>query len=470
MKRTLIVIALVAVCLYGGAWAVVASMKQRYTPRPWPENLGTLDDASKRYRDTETNAAAGALTKLLPTIDIKTIKEPLGDYYRAELERTGDQVQPPPANVAAFLAQHDVQMNAVRDHVLTAGPIRWVQHFELGHDAPIPNLLGIMSASKLFTGRALAKAASHDATSWDDLHAVWLLDRELLERPELISQLIGLAGVRMANAAAAKMPLPVPAWFGELQSFDYRHRFAGSYQAEAWMIRHARSHMTERPFFDACALDAAEEMRVWTNDLTGANRCDLSPVRSDLDRVVEPSRESGDAEPLRCLAALRPFPGGVGSDAEDPRHAPRRNAVDEDRLFGWIVDRQPGQPEVQPRHRGAGAGHQVSARVQPLRAQWRRAASVHPRRLRGHRLARPDDGGAGVGERGDREAVARSARACPRCPIALSRARDDAGSADGRPGRARTSASSSGRRAKKHRPVRSTSSSTISWSRSSTRN
>jgi hypothetical protein len=278
MKRTLIGIALVAVCLYGGAWAVVASMKQRYTPRPWPENLGTLDDASKRYRDAETNAAAETLTKLLPAVDIKSIKEPLADYYRAELERNGDQVQPPPANVAAFLAQHDAQMNAVRDHVLTAGP-SWVEHFERGHDAPIPNLLSIMSASKLFTGRALAKAASRDAASWDDLHAVWLLDRELLERPELISQLVGLAGTRMANAAAAKMPLPVPAWFGELQAFDYRHRFAASYQAEAWMIRHAPTHMTERPFFDACALDAAEEMRVWTNDLAGANRCDLSAAR-----------------------------------------------------------------------------------------------------------------------------------------------------------------------------------------------
>jgi hypothetical protein len=279
MKKTLIGIVLVAACLYGGAWAVVASMKQRYTPRPWPENLGTLDEASKRYRDTETNAAAETLTKLLPAIDIKTIKEPLGDYYRAELERTGDQVQPPPPNVAAFLAQHDAQMNAVRDHVLTAGPIRWVQHFEFGHDAPVPNLLTIMSASKLFTGRALAKSASHDATSWDDLHAVWLLDRELLERPELISQLVGLAGTRMANGAAAKMPLPAPAWLNEVQSFDYRHRFAASYQAEAWMIRHAPARGTVQPFFDACTLDAAEEMRVWTNDLVSANRCDLSPVR-----------------------------------------------------------------------------------------------------------------------------------------------------------------------------------------------
>src|SRR5213075_750156 len=88
---------------------------------------------------------------------------------------------------------------------------------------------------KLFIARSLSKTANRDATSWDDLHANWLLAQPLLRRPELISQLVGLAGVRMTNAAAAKMPLPVPSWFNELQSFDYRHAFVGSYQNEAWM-------------------------------------------------------------------------------------------------------------------------------------------------------------------------------------------------------------------------------------------
>jgi len=293
MKRVLIGIVLFVVCAYGGVWLAVAGMKQRYIARAWPDNLGTLADVAQRYPDMETNAAATALTKLTSSLGVSTaplvketsadydvIKEPLNKYFRAELERVGDQFQPPPAKVAAYLAQHDAQLNAIRDHVVAAGPIRWVQHFKLGHDAPLPNLLGQMTLTKLFTARALAKAANHDATAWDDLHAIWLLDRELWNRPELISQLIALAGTRMVNASAAKMPLPVPPWFHEVQSFDYDHNFAASYQAEAWMINNAPRPAAQRPFFDACALDAVETMRHWTTDLTTAKSCDLSPVQT----------------------------------------------------------------------------------------------------------------------------------------------------------------------------------------------
>jgi hypothetical protein len=293
MKRVLIGIVLFVVCAYGGGWLAVAGMKQHSVAGSWPENLGTLDAVAQRYPDTEMNAAATTLTKLTADLGVSTvpmvkqtspdydaIKEPLNKYFRAELERAGDQLQAPPANVAAYLGQHDAQLNAIRDHVVSAGPILWVQHFKLGHDAPIPNLLGLMTLTKLFTARALAKGANHDAAAWDDLQAIWLLDRELWNRPELISQLIALSGTRMVNASAAKMPLPVPPWFHEVQSFDYDHNFAASYQAEAWMIDNAPRPAAQRPFFDVCALDAVETMRRWTTDLATAKSCGVSPVHT----------------------------------------------------------------------------------------------------------------------------------------------------------------------------------------------
>lgn len=279
MKKGLIAIVLVVACTYGAMWLMVVSMEERYRAREWPEHLGTIEDVAKRYPNMETNVAAAVLTKQLPGVDIEAVKEPLGRYEVTELERVGDQVQPPAGAVAGFLAQHDAALDAVRDHILTSGPLRWETKLERAHDAPLPNLLKQMQLTKLFTARALAKAANHDATAWDDLHAIWLLDRALWQRPELISTLIALSGSRMVNAAAAKMPLPVPAWFAEVQSFDYRHNFAASYQAEAWMSRHTPLHALERPFLDACALDMAEQMRVWTNELAANGNCDLSPVK-----------------------------------------------------------------------------------------------------------------------------------------------------------------------------------------------
>jgi hypothetical protein len=105
-------------------------------------------------------------------------------------------MQPPRGQVAEFLAQHDAPLNAVRDHILTAGPIVWETKFARGHEAPLPN----------------------------------------------------------------------------------RRNFAASYQVEAWMIRHVPLRALERPFMDACVLDTAEQMRVWTDDLVKNGSCDLSPV------------------------------------------------------------------------------------------------------------------------------------------------------------------------------------------------
>jgi len=169
MKRVLIGIVLFVVCAYGVVWLAVAGMKQRYIAGNWPDNLGTLAGVAQRYPDMEMNAAATTLTKLTADLGVSTmplvkltspdydaIKEPLNTYFRAQLEHVGDQLQPPPANVATYLAQHDAQLNAIRDHVVSAGPIRWAQHFKLGHDAPLPNLLGQMTLTKLFTARALA--------------------------------------------------------------------------------------------------------------------------------------------------------------------------------------------------------------------------------------------------------------------------------------------------------------------------
>ena len=266
------------------------------------ENLGVLADTPNRYPAAESNAAAETLMKLTPPIGIsitpgvtrtetrgayESVKKSFADYVSAQLERPSDQSAPPPADVAAFLSDHQTQIDRVRDHIATAGPIRWLMHFREGADAPIPNLLGFMSLSRVFTARALAKAANHDATAWDDLRAVWLLDRELWKRPELISQLIALAGTRYVNAAAIKMPLPVPSWLGELESHNYRRDLASAFQAQAcswtftWRneLRKAKAkNVFAYPYVAASAIDAAERLRRETSRIVAMSKCNLSYV------------------------------------------------------------------------------------------------------------------------------------------------------------------------------------------------
>jgi len=123
--------------------------------------------------------------------------------------------------------------------------------------------------------------------AWDDLHAIWLLDQELWNRPELISQLIALAGTRMVNAAAVKMPLPAPTWLDEIQRRDYRRDFARSFQAESssWNImfandlhKHTFKNALMYPYIDACLVDGTEQMRIETARMSTQTGCDVSRV------------------------------------------------------------------------------------------------------------------------------------------------------------------------------------------------
>jgi len=305
MKKVIVVIALVIVCLVGSTWLIAFATHHELDSRAWPEKLGTLADAPSHFPDVETNPAARGLMELTPPLGISItpklpgyeqpklgddwdkVKEPLGEYNRAELERTNEQILPPPAQVAAYLNDHRAQIDRVRDHVLNAGPVVWVTHMTMAADAPIPNLLGHMSLAKMFTARALMKATANDASAWDDLHAVWLLNRELWSRPDLISQLIALAGSRLVNASAAKMPLPAPSWLKETQSFDYRHHFLASHQAEAWTMAHVWKQQLNysKPvalllggYFETSASRAGETMRTSAVTMAETSNCDLSTL------------------------------------------------------------------------------------------------------------------------------------------------------------------------------------------------
>jgi hypothetical protein len=303
MRKAIYIAVIVAATGYGLLWALNLGMRSRLNRRDWPDGLGTLLNAEKHFPDAEETLAAVALMRLTPSLGIDTtprtkvmdarptlpdaVKKAFGDYDKAELESARFEITAPPAIVSEYLQQHDTELNAVRDHVLTGGPIGWKVRFHDGFAAPLPNLLGDMLLAKVFVARSFVKAKVSDPSAWDDLRTVWLLNRGLWQRPELISQLIALAATRMVNGAAAKMPLPAPAWLGEMRSYDYRFAFLASQQAEAWMGGRQRAGLEMemsrgsrvlaaiiRPYAEICGADYAEKMRVRTTEVARRNACD----------------------------------------------------------------------------------------------------------------------------------------------------------------------------------------------------
>lgn len=241
----LIVIVLVLLAV---AWVVGDGMAnggmKRAGDEQWPSGLGTLASLESRLPKRETNDAARRLTELAPAVDITfakggepstPMKKAIGEYEVAQHRRAERAIEPPPAEVSAFLASHEAQIDALRDQLLQHDLV-WDLDVSNGFAAPIPNLLAHMHIARLLTARAYARGAANDARAWEDLRATARLGRSLEPRPELISQLIGLAIVRMVNAAAWKMPVADVPWLAELHAVDHRRLMMGAFQYETWMM------------------------------------------------------------------------------------------------------------------------------------------------------------------------------------------------------------------------------------------
>ncbi len=299
MKKVILSLVTIAVLGVITVCVIAFSQQKEAAQREWPGNLGTLDEVPHRYPAAEQSAGATRLVQLASgaNIDLKprvktdisrresearrsAVRKDISEYIKAQFERSGDAIDAPPPIVAEYLAAHAVPLDDTRDHLLSGNRIEWETKVTQGFDMPIPNLLGHMDLHRVLMARAFDKARNNDPTAWDDLRASWALNQGLWKRPDLISILIALSSTRMSNAAARKMPLPVPQWFDEVRSFDYLGAMAASQQAEAWAIAHLNpGRMSWRDYLvlPLTILQEAQALAMlqkYTTEVMQANACD----------------------------------------------------------------------------------------------------------------------------------------------------------------------------------------------------
>jgi len=300
MKKAILIVLAIPVVAWLALAAAAEWMQRSVAARPWPNGLGGFAAVAARYPDrAAATPAALELTKLtvplgvdiaprserfVPTPSSRkeydAIKEPLRAYIDAQLVRPSTAVDDAPPAVAAYFDAHRVQLDAVRVHILSGAPIAWTVQLQRGLEMPIPNTLGHMELTRLFVADALMKTRRGDAAAWDDLRAVWQLDGGLRPRPDLLSQLISLSSMRMVNAAAARLPLPEPAWLSELRAVDYRRNIVASMQSEAssWLRLPAGGGVRgflAGPYVRLSGADAAEHMRAAFAGMAASNACDV---------------------------------------------------------------------------------------------------------------------------------------------------------------------------------------------------
>jgi len=102
--------------------------------------------------------------------------------------------------------------------------------------------------------------------------------------PQMMVQTAALSMARMINAVAWKMPLPVPAWLGELQSRDSVRTLLDSFQHQAASYWRSGARM----FPTKWLAGSIEHDRQIAEELFDLTRCDVSTRMNELGTDLSP--------------------------------------------------------------------------------------------------------------------------------------------------------------------------------------
>ena len=267
MKKALIVVIagiglLASVVLFFRNEAAVTSS----AARPWPGQMGSLKAVDDRWPELKANDAS---VKLKSLADGLPNNEAVNDFVAREITRGELTIGEPPSVP---------DISAIRE-LLLRDPIVWEREEGIGggNEANARRTAQLTVARSLVAS-ALLKAHANDSTAWDDLHAIWKLARTLDGHPQLMFQTAGLTMARMINAVAWKMPLPAPAWLGELQTRDNVRMLLDSFQHQTKYYWESGASIFPT---NSLAVSIDHDRKI-AEDLFNFTGCDVNTPMNDL--------------------------------------------------------------------------------------------------------------------------------------------------------------------------------------------
>ena len=265
MKKVLIMLVLLATAVYVASWFWAGDEVTAAAARPWPDGLGTLAAVPNRYPPQQENDAARKLTTLAGAV---AENDAVTTYMRQEIARGELTIAEPPAIA---------DLSAIRD-LLLREPVVWKRDLLQQHGGLLGKVELHRTLMRALVASALARARQNDVAAWDDLHAAWNLTKALQGHPHVILRIVAMSMTRAINAVAWKMPLPVPAWFAEVQDRDLVRPLLETLQFENW--RQSRGQMFAiKPF-----AERIDRERTLTSELARVTECEFNRVTETGDR------------------------------------------------------------------------------------------------------------------------------------------------------------------------------------------
>lgn len=273
MKKALVAVVALALVVWVLSWFRNPQAVAVSGAKEWPGGLGTLESVAARYPEVTANEAA---TQLMQVGGKLPQDGPVTEFVGREMARGELAIGEPPAIP---------EVTALRD-LLLRGTIVWPRPSGGGDigDQETTARRGVqMTVARALLADAYVKARANDPAAWDDLHAIWNLAQSLEEQPQMMAQTAALSMVRMVNAAAWKMPLPVPEWFDEVQRRDMVRPLLEAFQYQT------AAYWDDSLFPSKWQADGVEHDRRIAVSIAGQTGCDVSTAvnrhGSDLTSV-----------------------------------------------------------------------------------------------------------------------------------------------------------------------------------------
>lgn len=265
-KAALIVVSAIALVASLALWFRNEDAVATSAAQPWPGGMGTLDAAADRWPKLQANGASVKLTALANPLPKS---EAVDDFVAREMTRGELTIGEPPALP---------EVSAIRELLLREAVVWESEDGIGGGDEANARRTMQLKVARALVASALAKGRASDPSAWDDLHAVWKLARTLDGHPQLMAQTAALSMARMTNAVAWKMPLPVPAWLGELQERDNVRQMIEAFQFQTASYWEDGAWMFPTKWLAA----SIEHDRLIAEELFNLTRCDVNARVNEL--------------------------------------------------------------------------------------------------------------------------------------------------------------------------------------------
>jgi hypothetical protein len=301
--------------------SIYAWYKEPSVVKAWERATGSTPDLQfesllKQYPRTESNQTARELERIVRQLQLTQAAmpnavmpesvpgqtEPINSllasrYVDQQIRRPSDSLDPVPEDITSYLRKHSTDLKALY-HLLSNAPMpQWETDYARRLSAPVPNLKYFRQLQDIIALDAFEMLSRGEkGNAQDAMKASWQISQSILNRPELISQIIGLALVKVEAGVLRKTAAVSDDWQAKM-NHDLRTSVLNSLKLDSVGVFQAFKNHEGRilsgsagfewyghylgyfggPLFHLWALQDLTAMVAGLRDLQSADFCSFDP-------------------------------------------------------------------------------------------------------------------------------------------------------------------------------------------------